>query len=125
MIVHLDTSWLIHATSSIKHRKSLDAASERGDRMVISTIVYYEWMRGPRSAIELALVDALFPADEQVVFGPDEARLAAGIYRAVPRARARAGDIAIAACAVEHKAALWTLNQKDFSDIPGLTLYDG
>ncbi len=125
MNVHLDTSLLIHATSSIERRKPLDAASERGDRLLVSTIVLYEWLRGPRSAIELALVDALFPVHDQVVFGLDEARAAARIYRAVARARGRVSDIAIAGCAVEHKAALWTLNPKDFKDIPGLTLYGG
>lgn len=125
MNVHLDTSLLIHATSSIDRRKRLDAASERGDRLLVSTIVLYEWLRGPRSAIELALVEALFPVHEQVVFGLDEARAAARIYRAVSRARGRVGDIAIAGCAVEHDAALWTMNPTDFKDIPGLTLYRG
>ena len=33
--------------------------------------------------------------------------------------------VAIAACAIEHGAALWTLNPEDFQDIPGLTLYRG
>ena len=32
-------------------------------------------------------------------------------------------DIAIAACAIRHEAALWTLNTADFADIPGLRLY--
>jgi predicted nucleic acid-binding protein len=31
--------------------------------------------------------------------------------------------IAIAACAIEHDAALWALNPADFGDIPGLKLY--
>jgi len=29
---------------------------------------------------------------------------------------------AVAACALTNGAALWTLNPKDFSDIPGLRL---
>jgi predicted nucleic acid-binding protein len=29
-----------------------------------------------------------------------------------------------AACALSDKAALWTLNPADFSDIPGLTLIE-
>jgi len=37
--------------------------------------------------------------------------------------RACAGvDLAIAACAMTHDAALWTLNMEDFADIPGLEL---
>jgi predicted nucleic acid-binding protein len=31
-------------------------------------------------------------------------------------------DIAIAACALAHNAALWTLNPADFKDIPDLQL---
>jgi len=31
-------------------------------------------------------------------------------------------DLAIAACALTHEAALWTLNPEDFRDIPGLRL---
>jgi predicted nucleic acid-binding protein len=122
--VHLDTSLLIHATSSVERRTLLDRASERGNRLFVSTIVLYEWLRGPRTAVELVLVDALFPANEQVIFGLDEARAAARIYRAVSRARGRESDIAIAGCAVEHKAALWTMNRTDFEDIPGLALYN-
>lgn len=33
-------------------------------------------------------------------------------------------DLAIAACALEHGAALWTLNRDDFADIPDLRLFE-
>jgi predicted nucleic acid-binding protein len=39
------------------------------------------------------------------------------------RPRRREIDITVAACAIEHGAALWTLNTSDFEDIPGLRLY--
>jgi predicted nucleic acid-binding protein len=32
-------------------------------------------------------------------------------------------DLAIAACAISHQAALWTLNTADFNDISGLGLW--
>jgi predicted nucleic acid-binding protein len=123
--VHLDASLLVHAVSSVGRRALLDAASERGDRLLISTVVLYEWLRGPRTAAELAFTDAFFPVHEHVVFGSPEARTAAELYRRLNAARRRQADIAIAACAIENGASIWTLNPGDFNDIPGLTLYAG
>lgn len=90
---------------------------------MISSIVLYEWLRGAHSSEQLHAVERLFSLPSIVVFGSDEARTAARLYRAAARARARQADIAIAACAIEHGAALWTLNRADFDDIPGLRLY--
>jgi predicted nucleic acid-binding protein len=33
-------------------------------------------------------------------------------------------NIAIAACAIEHGAHLWTLNPADFRDLPGVELFE-
>jgi predicted nucleic acid-binding protein len=82
--------------------------------------VLYEWLRGPRLHQEIAAQEALFPSESSIPFGPDEARVAAGLCRAIRRPRGRELDIAIAACAVSRQAQLWTLNLDDFSDIPGL-----
>ena len=49
--------------------------------------------------------------------------IAANVYRRASRARGREVDIAIAACAIAHRAHLWTLNPDDFRDIPGLDLH--
>ena len=83
----------------------------------------YEWLRGPRLPQELAAQDALFPAPVAVPFGPAEAALASDLYRTVTRPRGREIDLAIAACAVARDAPLWTLNARDFRDVPGLRLY--
>jgi predicted nucleic acid-binding protein len=101
----------------------IDMATERGDLLVMSSVVEYEWRRGPRTPAQLALADALFPPERILTFGSDEARRAARLYRELPRAETRQVDIMIAACAIEHRAALWTLNEADFADIPGLQLY--
>ena len=60
-----------------------------------------------------------------MVFGPTEARVAADLYRTLPRARGRETDIAIAACALTREGRLWTTNEENFRDIPGLSLFDG
>jgi predicted nucleic acid-binding protein len=90
----------------------------------LSTIVLYEWLRGRREAAELAAQEALFPQVTAVPFDSDVARIAADLYRAVPRARGRGIDLAIAATAMAQNASLWTLNIQDFRDIDGLALYD-
>ena len=56
-------------------------------------------------------------------FGPEEAATAAELYRGLRRARGRDMDIAIAACAINHGARLWTLNPDDFRELTGVELY--
>ena len=88
-----------------------------------SAVVMYEWLRGPRHDLELELQRIICPPDTIVAFGPAEAAVAADLYRRLTRARGRDLDIAIASCAITHRAALWTTNVDDFRDIPGLQLY--
>jgi len=89
--------------------------------LIISTIVLYEWRRGPRLPHELTAQEKLFPAELAIVFGVPEA-LVADVYRKLSRPRGREVDIAIAAHAIARCVPLWTLNHKNFGDIPGLTL---
>jgi predicted nucleic acid-binding protein len=121
--VHVDTSVLIDALTFRKNVALLEAAFDRGHNLSISTPVLFEWLRGSRTEDELAVTAALFPDDAIAVFDPNTARLAASLYSKLRRARSREADISIAACAIEHGAALWTLNEADFADIPGLRLY--
>lgn len=102
----------------------LRRALERGERIMLPTLVLYEWLRGPRLAEELEAQEALFPSEEAVPFGPAEAIRAAHLYKELPRARGRAVDLAIAACGLTWKARLWTLNRADFEDVPDLALMD-
>jgi len=122
-MIHLDTSILIDAlTGPTRSAPALRRLIERGERVGFSSLVLYEWLRGPRRSEELRAQEALFPRDDAVAFGPREAALAADTYRKICRPRGREIDIAIAACAVSHDAAFWTLNPADFSDIPDLKL---
>ena len=119
----LDTSVLIDSfTPPRQSHAALRRLLELGERIAIPSIVLYEWLRGPRLPEELAAQQALFPSEAALPFGPHEAALAAQLYRSVPRPRGREMDLAIAATAILHDAPLWTLNPRDFRDIPRLRL---
>ena len=122
-MILVDTSALIDSlTGPRRSAPRLRAFIEEGERLVVPTLVLYEWRRGPRLEEELAAQEALLPSRTSVVFGSDEAKLAADLYGVVPRPRGREIDLAIAAHAIRLGAWLWTLNQEDFEDIPGLAL---
>lgn len=124
-MIHLDTSVLIDGlTGPRRSALALRRSIERGERILFSTIVLYEWLRGRRRDEELAAQEALFPRVAAVAFGSEEARVAADLYRTVTRGRGREIDLAIAATAMAQNASLWTLNLQDFRDINGLALYD-
>ena len=126
VLIHLDTSALIDAlTGPRRSAPTLRGFLERGERISISTLVLYEWRRGPRHESEVAYQEALLPTEQAVPFGPHEATVAAHLYRAVPRGRRREFDLGVAACALTGNASLWTLNPSDYRDIPDLTLVGG
>jgi predicted nucleic acid-binding protein len=119
----LDTSVLIDSLSGLRRSAgALRAAIEHGERILIPSLVLYEWLRGPRLPSEIAAQEALFPSDFGVGFGNKEALLTAELYRSLKRPRGREIDIAIAACTIVRDAGLWTLNAADFRDIPQLRL---
>jgi len=120
-LIVLDTSVVVGTFSGPKlSAPAVFRALQRGERLAVPAVVFYEWLRGPRKAQELADQEALLPAEQALPFGPAEAARAAAVYTAVRRSRHREMDLAIAASALVHNAELWTLNLDDFRDIPGL-----
>jgi predicted nucleic acid-binding protein len=120
-MIHLDSSVLIDAlTGPRRSAPRLRRLIEEGERILLTSMVVFEWCRGPRTPEELEDQEALFPTADSIAFGPAEALMASDSYRRVNRARGREIDIAIAACAIVHGAELWTLNPRDFQDIPNL-----
>jgi predicted nucleic acid-binding protein len=123
-VILLDTSILIDSlTGGRRSAPALRRAIESGERLALPTLVLYEWQRGPRRPEELAAQEALWPAAAAIAFGSEEAATAATLYRSVRAPRGREIDLAIAACAIRWSAALWTLNVKDFRDVPGLNVF--
>jgi predicted nucleic acid-binding protein len=124
-VIVLDTSMLVEGLEAGgSMRRALRDALVARQRILLPTLVLYEWLRGPRVQAELDAQEALFPAAEALPFDVAEARIAAELYRGLPRPRGREVDLAIAACALSHDAMLWTLNPNDFRDVPGLRFWE-
>ncbi|HEY1241822.1 MAG TPA: type II toxin-antitoxin system VapC family toxin [Bryobacteraceae bacterium] len=120
----LDTSVLVDSlTGPRRMGPDVQEAVRRGEALVIPVLVLYEWLRGPRTAQEIEDEQKLLGIERTLVFDAEDAALSARLYRSVRRARGREIDLAIAACAINREAPLWTLNRADFADIPGLQLY--
>ena len=106
-MILLDTSVLIDAfTGPRRSAPPLRRAIESGERIALTTLVLYEWLRGPRRAEELAAQEALWPRTAAIAFGASEAAKAADLYRSVRSARGREIDLAIAAFAICWDAQL-------------------
>ena len=124
MIV-LDTSVLVGAvTSPQASLPSLSRAIDRSERILMPALVLYEWLRGPRDRAEIALQEEILPAADALPFGAEEASVAGHLYRSVARPRGREIDLAIASHAIVRGAEVWTLNRRDYSDVPGVLLYE-
>ena len=123
MTIHLDTSALVGALAGPRDAfDRLRVLVDEGHRLRLSTIVLYEWLRGPRTVAELRVQEDLFPRGQAAPFDAEAAARAAALYARLPRPRGRGFDLAIAACALADDAALWTLDPDDFRDVPGLKL---
>jgi predicted nucleic acid-binding protein len=123
VIIHLDTSALVDALAG--QRPSLDrllSFVEAGHRLNLSAPALYEWLRGPRTLEELQDQETLLPRRAVVPLDTEAAATAASLYAELDNVRSREMDLAIAACAITNEAALWTLSEEDFRDIPGLKL---
>jgi predicted nucleic acid-binding protein len=123
-VIHLDTSVLVDAlTGQRRSLALLRVLLESPEPATLSSIVLFEWLRGPRLKEEIELQEALFPGANAIPFGFAEAQIASQLYKTVKRPRGREADLAIAACALCDSASLWTLNINDFRDIPALVLW--
>src|SRR4029079_15124447 len=92
-MIHLDTSALIASLTGPRPAAPvLRGLYADGERLAVSTLVLYEWWRGPRPRQELEEQEALFPAAAAFAFAVQEARIAADLYRQMRRPRGREID---------------------------------
>ena len=122
MIV-IDTSVLVDSfTGPRRSLQLLGDLLDRGERVIMTSIVLYEWLRGPRVRQELVDQEDIFRSESVVAFDMTDAARAADIYKTVRSPRGREIDLAIAAMALNREATIWTLNPNDFQDVPDLHL---
>jgi predicted nucleic acid-binding protein len=122
MIV-IDTSVLVDSfTGPRRSLQLLGDLLDRGERVIMTSIVLYEWLRGPRVRQEIVDQEDIFRSESVIAFDNVDAARAADLYKTVRSPRGREIDIAIAAMALNREAAIWTLNSADFGDIPNLRL---
>ena len=123
-MILLDTSVIIGAFFPPRaSAPALKRVMADGYQLLLSSLVLYEWRRGPRLPGEIEALELVFPASQARDFGSAEAIRAAELYRQVKNPRRREFDIALAGCAIEWGLELWTLNPGDFRDLPGLKLF--
>jgi predicted nucleic acid-binding protein len=123
MLVHLDADFLVKAVSTAgPERDRLLALAAADTEIGMSAIAWYEFVRGPRTAEQLALASVVIEEDDVAVFDFGHAVAAAETFRRLGSPRRRANDIAIGTVAVALGATLWTINRGDFAGIDGLML---
>ena len=125
MDVHLDTDFLIYALEAGgPERRRARELVESEHEIGISSIVWYEFSRDPRTPEQLATARALFAEDGVVPFSETIVVSAAEVFRQLGSPRRRAADIAIGVTAALFGVTLVTRNARDFAGIPGLELED-
>ncbi len=108
---------------TVRRLREIAARLDRPQSYVVREAIREYGTRGGKTS-EAERARLLYLIDHVLLKGPTRPQKEADaeLYRKVGRARQWTIDLAVAACAITHGAALWTLNPKDFRDIPGLAL---
>jgi predicted nucleic acid-binding protein len=120
-VIHLDTSFLIHALAggSVQDRYLRDWIG-LGEPMGMSAIGWAEFLCGPVGPAEIVLARRVL--GEPVAFVGDDATLTARLFNESGRRRGSLVDCMIAAMALRADARLATANPADFRRYEGAGL---
>jgi len=122
-LFHVDTDFLVFAVTvrgPERCRMTKLLASE--SLLEASSLVWYEFARGPRTPEQLAIARDIFGPDGIVPRSEELAEAAADQFRRLGSPRKRAADIAIGVVARSRGAVLLTRNARDFAGLDGLML---
>ena len=112
-MIHLDTSFLIHAlVPSSRADQRLRKWLREGDALAISSVAWAEFLCGPVGVAEVDAVSAMF--QEVAPYTVADADMTARLFNLGGRRRGTLADCMIAAVALRAGAALATSNPADF-----------
>jgi predicted nucleic acid-binding protein len=121
-MIHLDTNYLIGlAVRGSSPAQNVDKWLADGEPLAASALVWTEFLNGPVSADEIALVESVIEGN-LVAFEKPTAVLAAQLFNQAGRRRGSRFDCLIAATAILASAELATENRKDFEPFVPLGL---
>ncbi|HUR33266.1 MAG TPA: PIN domain-containing protein [Vicinamibacterales bacterium] len=113
-MIHLDTSFLIHALRAGSHQEQqLVAWLSGSEQLGVSAFAWAEFLCGPVSPA--AAAHALELLGQPVPIHRAIAEKAAELFNGAGRRRGSLADCLIAAAAIESGAALATENRNDFA----------
>jgi predicted nucleic acid-binding protein len=112
-MIHLDTSFLIHAMipASAADRR-LRSWLRGGDDLAISSVTWAEFLCGPIGDIEIESVMSIF--GDVVAYTSVDSETTARLFNLGGRRRGSLADCMIASVAVRAGASLATVNPGDF-----------
>ena len=113
-MIHLDTNYLIGlAVRGSVPAQKVDDWLAAGEPLAASALAWTEFLNGPVSAAEIALVESVI-AERIMAFEKPAAILAATLFNQTGRRRGSRFDCLIAATAILADAEMATENQADF-----------
>jgi predicted nucleic acid-binding protein len=122
-LFHVDTDFLVFAvTVRGPERRRMTKLLDSESPIEASSLVWYEFARGPRTPEQLAVARDIFGSEGIVPFSEELAEAAADQFRRLGSPRKRAADIAIGVVARSRNAVLLTRNARDFAGLDGLML---